>query len=74
MLKIFREVIMHHEPDIRLVNPHPKCNRRNNNPNLIPEKPVLGLMSDRLWQIGMVGKGGEPVFLQYSGKISNLPF
>ena len=67
-----RDVVMHHEPHIRLVDTHTECNRRNNHLTLFHQECILVRTTCCRIHSGMVRSGADAVHLQHLGEIFHL--
>ena len=68
-LKIFGCVEMGYEPDIRLVDPHPKSNRRDDHYAFFPDKAFLVTFACQGFKTSMVGKGRALAGCEPSGNL-----
>ena len=63
---------MKHETDIRLVDPHAKCNGGHNDLHVIFGEQFLILAPFRFRQARMIRTDGKPLIFQYRGKLIHL--
>ena len=61
------QVVVHDQPDVGLVDTHPKGDGRHDDRDLVADEFLLGLAADRRIQAGVVGQGGQAPLAQRVG-------
>ena len=60
-LDVLRQVVVHDEADVRLVDPHPEGDRRAHDPDVVAQEHLLVLRALARVEPGVIGLGRDAV-------------